>query len=582
MKVLPCLAFSALAGSCLAQTTFREAFDKEQTERQKCSAIYDAKADEHSIRAALAKLEKLKAWCLSDGVRDLKSPDGTRVLYFQRNDILVDEIAGLARIRDGAGVLQCLRELRDSLTAPDSWLQGDKLAFFSTYADSITDNTFFSKLPPNGEERAILADMRRRDPNHILSSLPYLKGDRDKVSVTDRLAGLSVLWSEAKYNFGNFALVPTLDWDEAYRLCIPKVIAARDTYSYYNLLREFLAKLKDGHTDVNLPISLREAKEVKPPLATGLVEGKVVIWRQPIPDTANLGFRLGDVIERIDGLDAVEYGRKTWGTRVSCSTSQDYGMRVYSYMLLRGPRDRAAELQVEHQDGSRQTIRLPRNGKPLPAEPASDFKLLPDGTAYFAFNTCENDGPSRAFVDRLPQIQKAGRLIIDCRQNDGGSSDVGDAILSHLISTSMTVGQWHTRDYRPSFRAWNQPLAPYGEATHLSQISPTFAGPVVVIVGPRTFSAGEDFVSEFKSCRRGRIVGMPTGGSTGQPLRIDLPGGGFARICTKHDQMADGTEFVGVGILPDVRTEPTLADFRAGRDRALEVALQEIDKSRGP
>jgi hypothetical protein len=35
----------------------------------------------------------------------------------------------------------------------------------------------------------------------------------------------------------------------------------------------------------------------------------------------------------------------------------------------------------------------------------------------------------------------------------------------------------------------------------------------------------------------------------------------------------DGREFVGVGIQPQVRVEPRLADFRAGRDTVLEAAL---------
>jgi C-terminal processing protease CtpA/Prc len=69
------------------------------------------------------------------------------------------------------------------------------------------------------------------------------------------------------------------------------------------------------------------------------------------------------------------------------------------------------------------------------------------------------------------------------------------------------------------------------------------------------------------------LVGEPTTGSTGMPLSIALPGGGSARIVTKHDTYPDGREFLGVGIQPDVFVEPTVADLMAGRDGMLEEAL---------
>jgi len=98
-----------------------------------------------------------------------------------------------------------------------------------------------------------------------------------------------------------------------------------------------------------------------------------------------------------------------------------------------------------------------------------------------------------------------------------------------------------------------------------------------VLTSARTYSAAEDFAVAFDTMQRGRIVGEATGGSTGQPLILNLPGGVMARICTKRDTYSDGREFVGVGVQPQVVVHPTVADFRAGRDTVLEAAL----KSRG-
>ena len=55
-----------------------------------------------------------------------------------------------------------------------------------------------------------------------------------------------------------------------------------------------------------------------------------------------------------------------------------------------------------------------------------------------------------------------------------------------------------------------------------------------------------------------------------------LPCGGAARVCTKHDSFADGREFVGAGIKPDIPAHLTRADIIAGRDSVLETAIHSL------
>ena len=69
-----------------------------------------------------------------------------------------------------------------------------------------------------------------------------------------------------------------------------------------------------------------------------------------------------------------------------------------------------------------------------------------------------------------------------------------------------------------------------------------------------------------------------TGGSSGMPLFFKLPGGGIARVCTKHDTFADGREFIGVGIQPDIPVHANRANIIAGRDAVLETAKQFLQK----
>ncbi|HNC44923.1 MAG TPA: S41 family peptidase, partial [Acidobacteriota bacterium] len=120
-----------------------------------------------------------------------------------------------------------------------------------------------------------------------------------------------------------------------------------------------------------------------------------------------------------------------------------------------------------------------------------------------------------------------------------------------------------------------------GQASEVAPLlDKPYVKPVVVLISPRTFSAAEDFAVAFDAMKRGTLIGEPTGGSTGQPLNIQLPGGGGARICTKRDTYPDGKEFVGVGIQPQILVKPTLADFRADQDRVLLTALDEVKRLR--
>jgi len=151
----------------------------------------------------------------------------------------------------------------------------------------------------------------------------------------------------------------------------------------------------------------------------------------------------------------------------------------------------------------------------------------------------------------------------------------GWKILAHLSSSPVpdTMSRYRENPLYDQFGGksirWRQ-LEPGWPMPVPSQI---FTGPVVMLIDARTFSAGEDTAAAFKLMKRGKIVGTPDGGSTGQPLMFDLPGGGTARICVKRDSYPDGTDFVGVGVLPDVRVAPTIDDVRRGRDAALTAAL---------
>jgi C-terminal processing protease CtpA/Prc len=121
--------------------------------------------------------------------------------------------------------------------------------------------------------------------------------------------------------------------------------------------------------------------------------------------------------------------------------------------------------------------------------------------------------------------------------------------------------------------AWYEP-AEFGTVDPPTR---TFNIPVAVLMGSSTYSAAEDFLAYMRANPNCVFVGGPSAGSTGQPLAFKIPGGAWVGITSKRDTMPDGTEFVGIGVMPDITVEQTVAGFRAGRDPVLERALEVLE-----
>ena len=430
-----------------------------------------------------------------------------------------------------------------------------------------------------GQESPIPAEAR------IVTSESLATDYAETLSAADRVAGLSLLWSEARYNFANFDLVPELDWDAHYHATIPRVLAAASTADYYQELRRFYAALRDGHTAVYMPQELRDRFYTRPPVDTRLIEGRVLVEQVNSKALRAMGLSAGQEILAIDGVAVHDYATANVAPLQSASTSQDLDVRVYTFGLLQGDANKAVELRVSDAADRQQTFTVPRSGydddDALESKPAL-FSVHDqgDGILLLDIRSFGDESVLDAFTEQFADISQASGLIIDLRHNGGGNSDIGWRILAQLVDRPFPTSRWKTRLYRPTFRAWSVPEAWSWHEGVDDEVEPHgehyYAGPVAVLIGPRTYSAAEDFLAAFRQAKRGPIIGQPSGGSTGQPLFIKLPGGGSARVCTKRDLFADGTEFVGIGVIPDILVTETVSDLRAGHDASVAHAVRYV------
>lgn len=150
-----------------------------------------------------------------------------------------------------------------------------------------------------------------------------------------------------------------------------------------------------------------------------------------------------------------------------------------------------------------------------------------------------------------------------------------------LATDTIPQAPWETPKYEATYASWGKKwecesvvsdsIVPFC-ISHPNDM-PKYDKPIILLVNGGTFSAAEDFTVLFKNARRGKVVGTPTGGSTGNPIVIDLGYGYYGRICTRHEKLADGTEFIGVGIQPDVIIEETESVI-FGKDNVIEEAYK--------
>ncbi len=209
------------------------------------------------------------------------------------------------------------------------------------------------------------------------------------------------------------------------------------------------------------------------------------------------------------------------------------------------------------------------------------FSLLADGrVGYMDFRAMEGNVAAyhrflHAMFAKL-QAKRVTALIVDLRQNGGGDSQFGDALLSYIAvrpwldASSMRLELWQggPRVTVPGWAMWSRP-----------NTSPLhYRGHVIFLVGPGTFSSAVMLAAPVKDYHLGTLIGEETGGAptdVGEVKTLTLPASGIVvALATKRfvgpDPYIDGTH----GVLPDFVVEDTPADLATIKDEPLSFAIR--------
>jgi hypothetical protein len=176
------------------------------------------------------------------------------------------------------------------------------------------------------------------------------------------------------------------------------------------------------------------------------------------------------------------------------------------------------------------------------------FEYLPEQkTVFFAFNQVLPDEQEsmEAFIARLFSFidgHEVDKLVIDMRWNNGGDTSVGEPLLLAVIGNKKV----------------NQ------------------SGKLFVITGRRTYSAAQNMAAYLERYTKATFVGEPTGSSpnfVGEEDPVTLP---YSKLMANVSHLywqSAGPRDERVWLAPSIYIPPTWADFRAGRDAALEAVL---------
>jgi hypothetical protein len=194
------------------------------------------------------------------------------------------------------------------------------------------------------------------------------------------------------------------------------------------------------------------------------------------------------------------------------------------------------------------------------------YKIV-DSVGYIYYKSFASEADA-ALLDNLftDLSARTKGLILDVRDNTGGSSENSSRLFSHFIPAKTLVkfermkrGPGHSDFYEP-------------EAYYVSPASTVYKKRVAVLTNRKCFSTCNDFVLFMSSLENVKLYGDQTGGGGGIPQDYLLPNGWKLQY-TASLTLSPQKQSIENGILPDVNVVISPIDESNGRDPILDRAF---------
>lgn len=178
-------------------------------------------------------------------------------------------------------------------------------------------------------------------------------------------------------------------------------------------------------------------------------------------------------------------------------------------------------------------------------------------------------------------------LVIDLRNNHGGTDPVAMALLSHLHDSTFYYYKRRTSIVKPDakFRKKGNVYEIIGKGAWTGKVKPArnvYKGKVYVLMNGYSVSAAGEFIGHLKDLNRATFIGEEAGGNPvmftgGVSTPIDLPHTRITgTIPLQFVEMNVKLKNSGHGVIPDYTITPTIDDIFSGKDVALGFLLNLI------
>ncbi|MDB5350678.1 MAG: Tol biopolymer transport system, periplasmic component-related protein [Planctomycetota bacterium] len=372
-------------------------------------------------------------------------------------------------------------------------------------------------------------------------------------------------WRTMKYRFYD-PKMHGMDWDAARAKYKPLVGFVGDREELMNLINEMIGELNASHTGAAA-------------VGNGTGRGRGSAGDAPGAQTGHLGMEL--VIDAGPGLYKVDHVYedgpldKDWvklakGNYILAFNGKPLKAGDDYFELINRRLNKKIELTVNDKPSTEGSWKLKVEPIAMPAYANLVYeKWVKDRRAIVEkqsngrvgyLHIKAMDQPSLArFRKDLGENRTKEALVIDQRFNGGGN--IEQELLAILVQRPYQV--WHPRGSEPTQR----PFAGY-------------FGPKVVLQNWRSASNAEMFPAGFRALGLGKVIGTPTMGAVIGTNSYSLIDGSTVRTPGIGVFLADQgrTNMENTGVKPDILVENSPEDNLSGRDRQLEVGVQELLK----
>lgn len=408
--------------------------------------------------------------------------------------------------------------------------------------------------------------------------LPFSFNNTPTITLDDRLAVFDDAWETIYERYYDPAF-HGVDWEAERALFRPLAAEARTTVELYGVLRRMLGSLHDAHTRVYAPDERSSDWQHPRYISVGIsvreIEGSPVVAAvERGSEAERAGLRAGDTVLSVDGEAATALFARRLREMVGSSTTTAARAQAMA-KLFDGPRDSTLALRWLDANGKERTTTLRREQRTRAATLRAERVRGHVGVIEFDLFTVESAADLMHALD--DQLRGVRALVIDLRNNGGGEAEAMTEVASLFLPPGKSLGYFKDRSGRVAF----EPLT-HSPASFASDFSKSSRLPLVILTSERTSSAAEIFVAALREAGRAVIIGQQTCGCVlAIRHRHTLPDGGELDVSEMDYFTAAGAHLEGTGLAPDEPVALNRQDLRAGRDRALERAVEHLlNKSR--